>query len=314
MLFRSATDADTDRVAAVVVDEPVGWIPADRYLDELRQRMYRPEWTWLAEDEGRVVGRALWWGQSTAEHPVDLDCLWVDASVPDRAKVAAGLLAAGLESFTARGAADLPILTVKLTDGWRDDPAVSAAAEWRHDGALAAGLSHVVERLQLEWTPDAALPAAGTRLTFAAATDEEFLPVFRGIAEGSLDASTRKDIAEVGADAAARKAMDFYLDCLGERDWWRLAYDADGAVVGLAIPSATPYARNVGYIGVLPEFRGRGYVDEVLAEITRFQAAAGAERITATTDQGNVPMAAAFARAGFRVTEIRMVYSVPSAS
>ncbi|MBC9714859.1 GNAT family N-acetyltransferase [Streptomyces sp. TRM66268-LWL] len=314
MLFRSATVSDTDRVAAVVVDEPVGWIPAERYLDELGQRMYRPEWTWLAEDEGRLMGRALWWGQSTAEHPVDLDCLYVDASVSDRAKVAAGLLSAGLEDFAARGASRLPIFTLRLTGGWRDDPAVVAAYEWRHAAAQAAGLSHVVERLQLEWTADAGLPAAGDRLTYARASDEEFLEMFRRIAVGTLDDGTRKDIAEMGAEAAARHNMDFYLDCLGERDWWRLAYDATGEVVGLAIPSATPYARNIGYIGVVPEFRGRGYVDEVLAEMTRMQAEAGAERITATTDMGNAPMAAAFARAGYKVTEIRMVYSVPAAS
>ncbi|MFG3558636.1 GNAT family N-acetyltransferase [Micromonospora sp. NPDC047557] len=63
---------------------------------------------------------------------------------------------------------------------------------------------------------------------------------------------------------------------------------------------------NVGYLGVVPEFRGRGYVDEVLAEITRLHAANGESRITATTDMDNAPMAAAFGRAGYRNTEIRI--------
>ncbi|MER5515711.1 hypothetical protein [Streptomyces sp. NPDC002763] len=35
------------------------------------------------------------------------------------------------------------------------------------------------------------------------------------------------------------------------------------------------------------------------------------ELITATTDTGNTPMAAAFARAGYRTSEIRMLYSAP---
>ncbi|MFE7751124.1 hypothetical protein [Streptomyces sp. NPDC057428] len=82
-------------------------------------------------------------------------------------------------------------------------------------------------------------------------------------------------------------------------------------MAGLAVPSATPYNRNVGYLGVVPEFRGRGYVDDVLAEITRVQVESGAELITATTDTGNAPMAAAFSRAGYRTTEIRMIYSAP---
>ncbi len=80
----------------------------------------------------------------------------------------------------------------------------------------------------------------------------------------------------------------------------------------MAIPSATPYHRNVGYLGVVPEQRGRGLIDEILAEITRFHAAAGAERITATTDTVNVPMAAAFDRAGYAVTQIRLVLGIPS--
>ncbi|NGN67426.1 GNAT family N-acetyltransferase [Streptomyces sp. A7024] len=312
MKFRAATAADTDRVAAVMVDEPVGWIDADRYRDELRQGMYRPEWTWLAvDDDDRIVGRALWWGQATAAHPVDLDCLYVDASVAGREKVAAELLSAGLGAFAAgaRPQEKPPIFTIKVARGWRDDPAAAAAVGWRRDAALAAGLGHEVERLQLAWTPDAGIPAAGGRLRFAPASDDDFLAMFRRIAVGSLDDGTRESVAERGAEAAARDDMDFYLNCLGERDWWRLAYDADGELVGLAIPSATPYARNVGYLGVLPEHRGRGYINEVLAEITRFQAEAGAERITATTDMGNAPMAAAFERAGYAITEIRIVFS-----
>ncbi|GAA2868558.1 hypothetical protein GCM10020220_067420 [Nonomuraea rubra] len=66
-------------------------------------------------------------------------------------------------------------------------------------------------------------------------------------------------------------------------------------MAGMAIPSATPYSVNVGYLGVVPEFR-RGYVDEVLGEITRIHAGNGESRITATTDLGNAPMAAAFRR------------------
>ncbi|MEZ0091927.1 hypothetical protein ABH925_003099 [Streptacidiphilus sp. EB129] len=33
----------------------------------------------------------------------------------------------------------------------------------------------------------------------------------------------------------------------------------------MAIASATPYHRNVGYLGVVPEQRGRGLIDEILA-------------------------------------------------
>jgi hypothetical protein len=57
--------------------------------------------------------------------------------------------------------------------------------------------------------------------------------------------------------------------------------------------------------------RGRGHADDVLAEITRVHAEAGAELITATTGTANTPMPEAFARAGYRTAQIRMIYSAP---
>lgn len=86
-----------------------------------------------------------------------------------------------------------------------------------------------------------------------------------------------------------------------------LGYRIDGTLAALAIPSATPYHRNVGYLGVVPQARGLGLVDEVLDEITRVHVLSGAEVITATTDATNAPMAAAFERAGYRRTETRLV-------
>ncbi|MFF3959242.1 GNAT family N-acetyltransferase [Streptomyces sp. NPDC001890] len=311
MLFRCTTESDRDRVTAVTVDEPISWIPAERYLDELGQGMYRPEWTWIAEEGDRVIGRALWWGQPASDHPLALDCLHVDASAGDRTAVAAGLLTASLKAFAEMGARKLPLYNLTLPHGWREDPAVAAALAWRRDAALAAGLTDEVERLRLEWTPEIGIPAGSGSLVFAKASDEEFLQVFRQIAVGSLDCETRRNLASKGAEVTARQEMDFYLSCPGERGWWRLVRTPQGETVGLAIPSATPYNRNVGYLGVVPEFRGRGHVDDVLAEITRVHAEAGAELITATTDTGNAPMAAAFARAGYRTAQIRLIYSAP---
>ncbi|MGI5185892.1 GNAT family N-acetyltransferase [Dactylosporangium sp. CA-152071] len=313
-MIRAATPDDIDRVAAVVVDEPVGWISAERFRADLAARMYRPEWTWIAERDGQIIARALWWGRAGDTHPVALDCLSVDPSVPDRAALAAALLRAGM---SALGAPAAPQFTVSVAAGWRDDPATAAAVGWRRDAAIAAGLTDEVERLRFEWTPGpVASGVAGRerdRLVFQEASDEEFLHAFRRVASGSLDVQTRRSVAADGIDAAARSEMDFYLGCPGDRSWWRIVTTGDGVLVGLAVPSATPYHRNVGYLGVVPEMRGHGYVDDILGEITRIHAADGAQVITATTDATNAPMAAAFVRAGYRTTEIRIVYSAPVA-
>ena len=114
MLFRSTTGADLDRVLACTVTEPISWIPADRYRAELADRQYRPEWTWIAEDSGQILARALWWGLPGSAHPRALDCVYVHDSVSDRIGLAAALLAAGHDALRAQGAPKLPQYDLNL--------------------------------------------------------------------------------------------------------------------------------------------------------------------------------------------------------
>ncbi|MFE2327250.1 GNAT family N-acetyltransferase [Streptomyces sp. NPDC059385] len=310
MFFRAATadPADIDRALAYPADGPVAALTADRIREELAENRFRAEWIWFAEDEdGELLARALWWGRADSERPVALDCLQVRSSVADPATVAAKLLAAGHAAF-----GNLPGYNVSLPRDWRTDPELAAAVAWRTEAAGAAGLTREIERLRYEWTPEAGTPEPTGRLVFREGTDEEFLDAFARLSSGSLDLHTQAELRSMDAEQLAREDVEFYLDCPGERSWWRLADLPDGTLAGMAIPSATPYHRNVGYLGVVPEQRGRGLIDEILAEITRFHASEGAERITATTDTVNAPMAAAFDRAGYEVTEIRLVLEEPS--
>ncbi|MFD9405708.1 GNAT family N-acetyltransferase [Streptomyces sp. NPDC059989] len=305
MLFRAATadPADTDRAVAYPADGPVPALTAEKIREELAGNRFRPEWIWFAEDEdGEVLARALWWGRADSERPIALDCLQVRSTVADPAALAAGLLAAGHAAFGA-----LPLYNLSLPRGWQADAELAAAVGWRRQAAYGTGLTREIERLRYEWTPAAGNPEPTGRLVFRDGTDEEFLDAFVRLSHGSLDLTTIGELRTMDAEQLAREDFEFYNDCPGERSWWRLAHLPDGTLAGMAIPSATPYHRNVGYLGVVPEQRGKGLIDAILGEITRFQAAAGAERITATTDTVNVPMAAAFDRAGYEVTEIRLV-------
>ncbi|MEU9026211.1 GNAT family N-acetyltransferase [Streptomyces sp. NPDC048383] len=313
MTFRAATadpadPADLDRALAFPAHGPVAALTADRVREELAAGQFRPEWIWFAEDDdGEVLARALWWGRADSERPVALDCLQVREDVADPAALTAGLLAAGHAAF-----GKAPLYNLSLPRDWRADPALVEAVAWRQEAARRAGLTQEVERLRYEWTPATGVPEPTGRLVFREGTDEEFLDVFARLSRGSLDLNTRQELATMTEEEFARADFAYYLDCPGERSWWRLAHLPDGTLAGMAIPSATPYHRNVGYLGVVPEQRGKGLIDEVLGEITRFHAAAGAERVTATTDVVNLPMAAAFDRAGYEVTEIRLVLEEPA--
>jgi RimJ/RimL family protein N-acetyltransferase len=59
----------------------------------------------------------------------------------------------------------------------------------------------------------------------------------------------------------------------------------------------------IAYLGVVPAHRGLGYVHDLLAAGTSLLAAHNVHRIRATADVGNVPMAAAFALAGYVTVE-----------
>jgi len=77
---------------------------------------------------------------------------------------------------------------------------------------------------------------------------------------------------------------------LGQRAWWRVAQTPDGDLAGVGIPPQNTDYAVVGYLGVPPEHRGHGYVDEILAEITRILVAeTGATNIRADTDLENRP-------------------------
>ncbi|GAA2801099.1 GNAT family N-acetyltransferase [Crossiella cryophila] len=311
MKFRSIAAADFARIPHRTV--PFDWATAVQYDERRTAGQYRPQWTWLAEDGDRVLARAMWWGFGDGEHPLALDYLYVHHSVADPATLVGDLLNAAHETFLAEGAPELPAYHLKLPLNWRADPASVAAVDWRRTAAARAGLSEDNERLRYEWTPADGLPEPPARLDFRPEPDDDvMLSVFRRLTEGSLDTETRRGVTAVGVDAHARADFEFYRDQMpGPREWWRLAYTAGGDLVGLALPSRNASNAVVGYLGVLPEHRGHGYIHDLLAHITRHHAELGASRVVADTDLVNQPMAAAFTRGRYRNIEMRLVFSAP---
>ncbi|MFC5829920.1 GNAT family N-acetyltransferase [Nonomuraea insulae] len=306
MRFRLAVEDDLDRLLGCVVDESVSWSHPERLLSYLESGNYRFDRIWLAEDEqsGELLARAVWWSFPDGATPLALDCLYVHPSVPDRVGLAAELL-----RRAHLGYGQAPAYHVFVSNGWREDRKASAAVAWRWEAAGRAGLTEELERLRYEWT-DAPVPEASERLVFRGeADDEAFVAAFMRVAAGTLDFHTRQALATMDPEEQAREDVRDNASMRGERAWWRLAYDKGGDLVGVALPSANDGGPVVGYLGVVPEWRGHRYVDDLLAEITRFHALRGVRRIVADTDSGNVPMARAFERAGYRNFAIRLVLS-----
>ncbi len=306
-MFRPASPSDLDLLLSARPTDPVGIIEADRFLRELDLNQYRLEWSWIYERDNRLLARALWWGLPEEKHPGTLNCIWVDPSIPDPARLATELINAGHQAFRADGMKRLPEFSMDIVTDWRTDPDAVEAVTWRDEALSAAGLAETIERLKLAWTMGTPVPQKSTRLHFQPGDDEAFLDVFRSVAQGSLDIHTQADLIDMGPAAQAEDDLEFYLSLPGDRTMWRIAFDQDGSRVGFIIPSCSAYDASVSYLGVVPEHRGHGLVDDLLAQITIMHSDNGAPRVTGTTDTTNAPMAAAFTRAGYVVEAIRIV-------
>ncbi|TXK41221.1 GNAT family N-acetyltransferase [Nonomuraea sp. C10] len=304
MLFRPTAAPDLGRLLDCAVDEPVSWAHPERLRSFLADGHYHHDRIWVAEQDGEILARAVWWGFPGAG-PLALDCLHVHPSVTDRVALAAELLRHAHDAFGER-----PAYHVFLPVGWRGNDAVTAAVGWRQEACRRAGLTDELERLRYAWTPDRPLPEASGRLVFREEPDDEtFVAAFAAASAGSLDHHTRQALLVKDAEAQAREDLADYLAMPGDRSWWRLAHTRSGELAGFALPSANASGPVVGYLGVLPEHRGHGYAGDLLAEITRSHAGRGADRVVADTDTGNVPMARAFERAGYELFAVRLVLS-----
>ncbi|MFF6906303.1 GNAT family N-acetyltransferase [Streptomyces sp. NPDC012389] len=297
LVIRALTPSDADLFPSLHDTALVGrGAFGHRYATVADGGEYRPDWTWAALRDGKVVARAAWWGAPDDTAPIALD--WFDFA-PGEEEAGAELL---------RRAPFRSEYSLLVPPGWREVPEVRAAAEARIGAARAAGMVVLVERFRYVWTPECPLPERPGRLTFRPEPDDAvILDVLRRVHSVTLDAHARRAIEGPGGlEAAAQEELDFFRWCPSPREWWQLAYTPDGEVAGIHVPAHNPSGPCIGFIGVVPEARGHGYGYDLLVECTRFLVERGAESIAGATDRGNAPMAAAFARAGHPVTQERI--------
>ena len=265
-------------------------------LDAGRRRL---EWLWVAQRAKHLVGRVGWWTRSADDPPLVLDILDV-SDVDDGVR----LVETAMHAVLPAGSTP-PDYIRFLPPDWASDAALVRDVEIRRAVLERLGARPLVERLRLQWDAGGPVPEPNGRLRFRTVADRaELVDLMTSVLEGTLDAHSRAELTQM---TPAEQANFQYDDELARyttpREWWRVATLPDGTPVGFVIPARNAYNPIIAYIGVLPGFRGKGYIDDVLAEGTRILAAQGVPRIRAATDVGNVPMARAFARAGYATFE-----------
>ncbi|MFI6944070.1 GNAT family N-acetyltransferase [Streptomyces sp. NPDC050418] len=269
--------------------------------DDLAEDRRRAGWMWLALRGDRVVARLAWWARTGTGEPLFLDILDIDGTDPEAADAARALYAAASAAVLPAGATP-PEYERFIPADWREEPVARRAVETRMEVLESAGARLVVERLRLEWRPGTELPPRDPRLAFRPALDDaELLALQTRTLEGTLDFHSQDDLKKMpAAEVAQQQWDDEFARYTTPREWWQIATLADtGEAIGFVICAHNGYNPVLAYIGVVPEHRGKGYIHGILGEGTRILAAQDVPRIRAATDLGNVPMAAAFARAGY---------------
>ena len=141
--------------------------------------------------------------------------------------------------------------------------------------------------------------------------EDAFVEAMSIVSEGTLDREIRGERERLGAKRAAREFFEDAHRVEHDPTWWRLAYAQDGELVGLVMPAEPPGFLTIFYVGVVPQMRGQGYVDDLLAAgtATLLEARGRGERpLRADTDVANAPMAAAFERVGWARIATRREY------
>jgi GNAT superfamily N-acetyltransferase len=153
------------------------------------------------------------------------------------------------------------------------------------------------------------MPKPEFRLSFEPASDEELRPTIGAVMATSMDESDRFNVPRIGVDAAVQEVYDLLPQYFERQsDWWRVGKDGQGQTVGFVLPVTFREERfwregrpqgTIFYMGVLPEFRGKGYGLALVHEATRVFLAAGCWRVFCDTGTTNAPMVQAFRHAGY---------------
>ncbi|MFE2250813.1 GNAT family N-acetyltransferase [Streptomyces lavendulae] len=308
LIVRSLQAGESELFESFGAPAPQGTGPdQDTYRTRAEQGQYRPEWTWVALEGGVPVARAAFWGLPDGRHPIQLT-FFDPGSGPDRHRRGRLLLEAAYAA-TRTEDGERPRYRLKVLPGWRDSEQARRAIEERVSCVTSLGMALFVERLSFSWTPADGLPSRNGALTFGPAADDDAVcEVLARISDGTLDVGTRANVERVGRARAADEELALMQEMYpSSRPSWRLAY-LGGEAAGIVVPAKNLQGAQIAYIGLVPEYRGRGHVDQLLAEGTHILAATGVDEVWATTDHGNAPMAAAFARSGYRNDDAMLIY------
>lgn len=281
-----------------------------QYVEQMmKQGSIHREWCFVAVQGNRWVGRIAYWTlpKSGKPHaPVLLDLPWEQEQY---LSIGAQLLQETLPLMRELGADQIGYVvdTPPMPPQWQRFP--------QERMKLLDHIGFRVERVtdRFEWQGEKSGLPGTVKLHFRPLPEvgeAAFIEAIMRVSEQTLDRRIRDERQQEGAWTQARLMYMDMQHMTYDPSWWQLAYGKDGELIGLVMPAQNPTHPVIGYIGVVPEQRGRGYIDTLLNQGTVILHRGGADAIRADTDVENSPMARAFRRAGYIRFAKRYEYSL----
>jgi len=149
------------------------------------------------------------------------------------------------------------------------------------------------------------------RLRFQSLNEEDLLYLKELIISSFQNTLDDNDILAIQQTSIEAQA-DEYLEGLRENydfeyNWWHLGINAQNEVIGFVLPvhfkkrSQSQIGEGTFlYMATLPQYRGNGYVHDLLKKGTQQLQKIGISRIYSDTDYNNIPMKNAFKSVGYK--------------
>ncbi|SCE86741.1 Acetyltransferase (GNAT) family protein [Micromonospora coriariae] len=280
------------------------------YLTDLLSKgCTRPEWCLVAEDDGRLVGSVVLWTMPGNEMPIDVVLLEAPWDDPDLT-IGLALLAEAATLARTLGATELG----HVVDSPAQAPQFQRHPEEHAELLRRAGFTVARDGRRFRWLAGGELPAQDGRLRFRSLAElgpEPFVHLLETLLAETADARLTEDVRRHGLRKAAELLFEESAELDHEPQWWEIGYDADGTQAVISLPAHSPAFPVIGFVGVAPAHRGKGYSSSVVARGTAILAENGATEIRGDCDVENVAMFKGFQRAGYDNFANRMEFTRP---
>lgn len=258
----------------------------------------RPEWCFVAEENSQFIARIVY---SATDH----EATYFGLHLPENAlEAGVPLLRKSLKKLQKSG---ITHLERRLVSDW-------ANVEQERQLLAALNIPMIQDKARYRRENTAPLPAESRRLTYHDLDEvgaNEFIDAIRCVTNGTLDRSDLIQRQILGDQGHAEEYFDVLQEYFeSDPSWWLLGYTPDEQLVGLviAVKFGGEALGSIGYIGVVPEQRGKGYIHDFLVRGTSILYTAGIPSVLADTDTRNQPMISAFEKAGYSHVGTTYVY------